>query len=150
MRLAALVLIAANTFLLFGMTQVEPVTAQGQPIGKMGPIRGSARDPFILPAGIRLLSKSDTPAVFKKPVTSGTLSTLETKPKEIPLKVSAILIGEHIRLASIDHHIVAVGDTIHDERILEIEKDRVVVGKGDKKRTLLLSQNSVQLTVEEK
>ncbi len=148
--LTAFVLIAVNTFLFFGMTQVEPVTAHGQPLGKIGPIRGSHRDPFILPPGIRLLSKSDTPAVIKKPGTSETNVPLETKPKEIPLKVSAILIGEHIRLASIDHHILAVGDTIHDERILEIEKDRVVVGKGDKKRTLLLSQSSVQLTVEEK
>ena len=110
----ALVLIAVNTFLFFGMTQVEPVTAHGQPLGKIGPIRGSDRDPFILPTGIRLLSKSDTPAVFKKPVTSGTLSTLETKPKEIPLKVSAILIGEHIRLASIDHHIARFDIAVHD------------------------------------
>jgi hypothetical protein len=53
-------------------------------------------------------------------------------------------------LALIDRHIVAVGDTIHDEKILEIKTDRVILGKGDQKRTLLLSQSAVLLTVEER
>ena len=67
-----------------------------------------------------------------------------------PLKVKAILISDRIRLALIDRHIVTVGDSIQDEKVLEIKTDRVILGKGDQKRTLLLSQSPVLLTVEEK
>ncbi len=65
------------------------------------------------------------------------------------LEVKAILISDRLRLASIDHQIVTVGDLIHDERVLEIQTDRVVLEKGDKKRTLLLKQSPVRLTIEE-
>jgi hypothetical protein len=43
-----------------------------------------------------------------------------------------------------------VGDRIDDERVLEIKPDRVILGKGDRRRTLLLHQSPVQLTTEEK
>jgi hypothetical protein len=134
-----------TTCILFGTTLIEPMMAYGQSRGKTGLSQESGRDPFVLPLGIRLLSKSDTNSVTK-----GASSTTETKPMDIPLKVNAILISDRIRLASIDRHIVTVGDSIHNERILEIKNDRVILGKGDKKRTLLLSQSPVQLTVEEK
>jgi hypothetical protein len=52
-------------------------------------------------------------------------------------------------LASIDRHIVTVGDSIHGEKVLEIRKDRVILGKGDQKRTLLLPQSPVALTIEQ-
>jgi hypothetical protein len=131
--------------ILFGITLIEPVMAYGQSRGKMSIYRESGKDPFVLPPGVRLLSKSDTNSVTK-----GTSPTTEIKPMDIPLKVNAILISDHIRFASIDRHIVTVGDSIHDERVLEIKNDRVILGKGDKKRTLLLSQSPVQLTVEGK
>jgi hypothetical protein len=67
-----------------------------------------------------------------------------------PLKVKTILISDHVRLALIDRHIVKVGDSIHDEKVLEIKTDRVILGKGDQKRTLLLSQSPVLLTIEER
>jgi len=119
--------------------------AYGQSRGKAGLSQESARDPFVLPPGIRLLSKTDTNSVTK-----GTSPTTEIKPMDIPLKVNAILISDRIQLASIDRYIVTVGDSIHDERVLEIKNDRVILGKGDKKRTLLLSQSPVRLTVEER
>jgi hypothetical protein len=134
-----------TAYILFGTTLMDPMMAYGQSRGKTGLSQESGRDPFVLPLGIRLLSKSDTNSVTK-----GASSTTETKPMDIPLKVNAILISDRIRLASIDRHIVTVGDSIHNERILEIKNDRVILGKGDKKRTLLLSQSPVQLTVEEK
>ena len=109
---------------------------------------GRGRDPFLLPPGVRLLSQIDSaPAVKKTALKPG------EKPPEIPppsLRVKAILISDRIRLASIDRHIVTVGDLIHDERVLEIQEDRVILRKGDKQRALLLSQSPVQLTVEEK
>jgi hypothetical protein len=39
---------------------------------------------------------------------------------------------------------------IQDEKILEIKEDRVILGKGDKERTLLLPQSPIQLTVEDR
>jgi hypothetical protein len=131
--------------ILFGTPLIEPMMAYGQSRGKAGLSQESGRDPFVLPSGVRLHSKSDTNSLTK-----GASSTTEIKPMDIPLKVNAILISDHIRLASIDQHIVTVGDLIHDEKILEIKNDRVILGKGDKKRTLLLSQSPVRLTIEEK
>jgi hypothetical protein len=103
------------------------------------------RDPFSLPSRVHLLSKSQTPSVSKRE-----FSTKEIKPTLSPLKVNAILISNYIRLASIDRHIVTIGDMIQDEKILEIKEDRVILGKGDKERTLRLSQSPIQLTVEDR
>ena len=127
------------TFILVGKTVIEPMEAHGQTKGD--------RDPFLLPQGVRLLSKSDAALVAKE-----TLLPLETKPVDIPppLTVKAILMRDHVRLASIDRHIVAVGDSIGDEKVLEIEPNRVVLGKGDKRRILLLSQSPIRLTIEER
>jgi ABC-type Fe3+-hydroxamate transport system substrate-binding protein len=106
---------------------------------------GQGRNPFFLPPGVCLLSKTHTSWVSKE-----TESKMETYPLDLsPQRVRAILISEHIRLALIDRHIVTVGDKIKDEKILEIKKDHVILGKGDKKRTLLLSQSPLRLTVEE-
>jgi hypothetical protein len=112
----------------------------GQSKEKMGLSQDFKRDPFLLPSGIRLLSKNE-PGPGKS----------ETKPIDtspLPLKVKAILISDHIRLASIDRYIVTVGDLIYDERVLEIKADQVVLGKGDKKRTIFLDQSPIKLTVE--
>jgi hypothetical protein len=106
------------------------------------------KDPFLLPSEIRLLSKMGTPLGTKE-----TLSKMGSPQNEIlpsPLKVKAILISDRIRLALIDRHIVKVGDPVQDEKVLEIKTDRVILGKGDQKRTLLLSQSPVLLSVEEK
>jgi len=114
--------------------------AYGQSKEKMGLSQEIKRNPFLLPSGIRLLSKNE-------PV----LGKSETKPKEaspLPLKVNAILISDHIRLASIDRNIVTVGDSIFDEMVLEIKADQVVLGKGGKKRTIFLDQSPIKITVE--
>jgi hypothetical protein len=138
-----LILTLITTWILSEKTLFEPMMVYGQTTGKIRLSQTIGKDPFVLPPGVRPLSKGDTDSVTK-----GTSSTTEIKPKEIPLKVNAILISDHIRLASIDRHIVAVGDSIHDEKILEIRNDRVILGKGDTKRILLLSQSPVQLTIE--
>ncbi len=131
-----------TAFILFGTTLIEPMIVYGQSTGKISLFREIIRDPFALPSGIRLLSKEHT--------TSKTQEVSSTDISPPSLKVNAILISDRIRLASIDQHIVTVGDSIHDEKILEIKNDQVILGKGDKKRTLLLSQSPVRLTVEEK
>ena len=115
---------------------------------------GPGRNPFSLPASIHLRSKSPAvPAALKAPerAPKGETKVLAVPPPPpVPLKVKAILISNQTRWALIDRHIVSVGDSIQEEKILEIAKDRVVLGEGDKKRTLLLHQSPVHLTVEEK
>jgi hypothetical protein len=105
-----------------------------------------SRNPFLLPPGIYFLSKEGVGPI-RKDKASGT----DTKLEEIetsPLKVRAILISDQIRLATIGPHIVAVGDRLNGETILEIKNDQVILGKGDRKRTLHLHQSPVQLTIE--
>lgn len=140
-----LILILITTWILSGITLSEPIMVYGQSKGKIVLSREGLRDPFILPPGVRLSSKNDTLTVTK-----GVPTTMEIKPSPPPSKLNAILISDHIRLASIDRHILTVGDSIYDEKILEIKNDRVILGKGDHKRTLLISQSPVQLTVEKR
>jgi hypothetical protein len=118
---------------------------------------GSGRNPFSLPAGIHLRSTSMSKAVplaSKAPETAprGEKKVLTLPPPPLPplLKVRAILIGSQSRLALIDRHIVREGESIGEEKILVIAKEYVVLGQGDKKRTLFLQQSPVRLTVEEK
>jgi hypothetical protein len=116
---------------------------------------GLGRNPFSLPDGIHLRSKSPAvPAALKAPETApkGETKVLDVPPSPLPtpLKVRAILIGSQTRLALIDRHIVREGDSLEGEKILVIAKDYVVLGEGDKKRTLFLHQSPVHLTVEEK
>lgn len=117
-----------------------PIVASGQTKERIVLSQERRRDPFVLPPGVHFLSKTGSPLGVK-----GVLPKKETE-KE----VKAILIADHIRLALIDHHIVTVGDSIRDEKVLEINSDRVILGKGDQKRTLLLSQSPVLLTVEKR
>jgi len=146
--LSLLVMTCIVVFILTEIILLNPISANGQSKEKVPLTRESGRDPFLLPEGVRLLSKIDAASGAK-----GIPSKTEGKPNDIlppPLKVKAILISDHVRLALIDRHILTVGDLIHDERVLEIKTDRVILGKGDKKRTLLLSQSPVLLTVEER
>ncbi len=109
---------------------------------------GQLRNPFLLPWGGYLLSKEGAAPVRNEKSTGP-----DTKVEEVetsPFKVRAILISDQIRLATIGSQIVAVGDKLNGETILEIKKDRVILGNGDRKRTLHLHQSPVQLTIEEK
>jgi hypothetical protein len=140
-------MICILTFILAGITLLGPIEANGQSKERALLSQESARDPFLLPPGVHLLSKISLAGIKGIPSKTG------SQPNNIPpspLKVKAILISDHVRLALIDRHIVTVGDSIHAEKVLEIKTDRVILGKGDQKRTLLLSQSPVRLTVEER
>jgi type II secretory pathway component PulC len=67
---------------------------------------------------------------------------------ESSLKLKAVLISDRIQLASIDRSIVTVGDLVNGEKVLEIRSDRVILEKEGKKRTILLDQSPVKITVE--
>jgi hypothetical protein len=135
-------------FIFTGPTLMDLLATAEQTKGKMVLSQATGRDPFLLPSGIHLLSNKDTTMGTK-----GIPSKLAGNPSDdlpSPLKVKAILISDRIRLALIDRHIVTAGDLVQDEKVLEIKTDRVILGKGDQKRALLLSQSPVLLTVEEK
>jgi len=134
----AIVLI--TIFIFAGIALLHPIRARGQAKENTIPSQESGRDPFLLPPGVNLLSKIGSPQGVK-----GVSPKTET---DAPVK--AILIGDHVRLALIDRHIVTVGDSIHGKTVLEIKTDRVILGKGEQKKTLLLPQSPVPLTVEEK
>jgi len=131
-------------FILAAITLMNPIAVNGQSKGRTILSQESGRDPFLLPPGVHLLSKIGTVLG-----TRGGPSGMDNRPNETFMKVKAILISDHARLALIDRHIVTVGDSIRGEKVLEITTDRVTLGKGDQKRTLLLSQSPVLLTVEE-
>jgi hypothetical protein len=145
-RYQKIVWVTVTILILSGITLTDPIKANGQSKGRMALSQESERDPFSLPTGVRLLSKTDTASGVK-----GIPSKTESKLNDMlppPLKVNAILIGDHVRLALIDRHIVTVGDSIHNEKVLEIKANQVVLGIGDQKKTLFLSESPVLLTVE--
>lgn len=130
---------------------LDPGGVHAQIKKKPSLILEARKDPFSLPSGVRLLSKETPVQEDKKlqPITTE-IKPVEIKPAETPLKLKAILISDHIRLASIDRSIVTVGDSINGEKVLEIRPDRVVLEKEGKRRTILLDQNPVKITVEER
>jgi hypothetical protein len=140
-----LILIIAAVFIGDGTALMNPVAVNGQSKGRTILSQDGGRDPFLLPSGVHLLSKIGTASG-----TRGSRSGTDNRPNEDLMKLKTILISDHVRLALIDRHIVTIGDSIHGEKVLEIKTDRVTLGKGDQKRTLLLSQSPVQLTVEER
>jgi len=143
-----LLMIFTPIYISAGPALMDLFATAEQTKGKMVLSQATGRDPFVLPSGIHLLSNKETTMGMK-----GISSKLADNSSNIlpsPLKVKAILVSDRIRLALIDRHIVTVGDSIQDEKVLEIKTDRVILGKGDQKRTLLLSQSPVLLTIEEK
>jgi hypothetical protein len=138
-------MVLITIFILTGIIPMNPRAVNGQSKEKTAVSQESGRDPFLLPPGVHLLSKIGTALGVR-----GGPSGMGNRPDENLMKVKAILISDHARLALIDHHIVTVGDSIRGEKVLDIKTDRVTLGKGDQKRTLLLSQSPVRLTAEER
>lgn len=130
-------------FILMGTISFNSPPAQDERTGmppkndlSQLPQRSDARNPFLFPPGIYLISNEEGGSARKEKGKG-----LAVKVEEIgtsPLKVRAILISDQIRLATIGSHIVVVGDKINGETVLEIKNDRVILGKGDRKRTLHL------------
>jgi hypothetical protein len=151
-------LVIGAAFILAVAIPWESPWAQRPPKDKMNssPERKAGgryeRNPFLLPLGVHLHSPSK---VKRAPETKEAFPKRETKSLDIPaevqpapLRVKAVLISDRIRLAVIDRYILTEGDAIRDEKLLKIETDRVILGKGDQKRTLLLSQSHLPIIVE--
>jgi hypothetical protein len=133
-----MVMSLTTCFILAAIAPIDPIRAAGE---KTALSQEGGRDPFLLPPGVHLLSKIGT--------ASGRTGGRSGNIPFSSFMLTAILISDHARLALIDRHIVTVGDSIHGEKVLEIKTDRVTLGKGEQKRTLLLAQSPVRLTVEQ-
>lgn len=91
------------------------------------------RDPF-LPLLVARSFGGETPAPLKIQERTGTPA-----PAPLPaLQVTAVIIGGSRRVAIINQEAFTVGDQIGTERILDIQSDRVVLGKGAQRRELLI------------
>ena len=90
------------------------------------------RDPFEYPSGVelRVAEEGESPKAIEAPVK----------------KVTAILITDSRKVASINHKVVAVGDVIDGERVLEIKPDRVILLKGGRKQVIMLDEGPIRWT----
>ena len=89
------------------------------------------RDPFELPPGVGLLETTEE----------------EESPKAIKpriKKVTAILITDSRKVASINHKVVTIGDLIDGEKVLEIKPDRVVLENGGRRHVIMLEEDLIQ------
>lgn len=88
------------------------------------------RDPFELPPGVGLKTteEKESPKVIKSHIK----------------KVTAILITDSRKVASINHKVVTIGDLIDGERVLEIEPDRVVLENGGRRHVIMLEEDLIQ------
>lgn len=102
---------------------------------KSSPENTWGRDPFECPSGVELRVAEE----------GESLKAIEAPVK----KVTAILITDSRKVASINHKVVAVGDVIDGERVLEIKPDRVILQKGGRKQVIMLDESPIQWTKNE-
>ena len=91
----------------------------------------AVRDPFISPLTVE----------------EGGIETPEGKKKAVKslLKLQGIIWGEEkVRTAIINGKVLMSGDEIDGNKIVGIEKDRVILKKGDKEYPLMLEEGSVE------
>ena len=123
----------------------EKRTSGRKPLGvpkaigkKMPPEKAWGRDPFEFPPGVELRVAEEGESL--KPVKV-------VKAVEPPVKkVTAILITDSRKVASINHKVVAEGDLIDGERVLEIKPDRVILQRGGRKQVIMLDESPIQWT----
>jgi hypothetical protein len=89
------------------------------------------RNPFLTPDEEAALRAHATPPDFSSDFA--------------PREVSAILMSEGRKMAMIDGHLVAEGDLIGKERVLEIRPHAVVLGHGKNTRTVELTLPATQV-----
>jgi len=77
-------------------------------------------------------------------------STVSPKAPIPQWKLKSIMISGSDKTAIINDHIVAVGDSLGDEKVLEINRDGVVLGGKRGKTVIKLKQPSVSIRTIEK
>ncbi len=113
----------------------KPLGVQKAIVKKSPPEKAWGRDPFEFPPGVELRVAEEEE------------SLKAVKAVEPPVKkVTAILITDSRKVASINHKVVAEGDLIDGERVLEIKPDRVILQKGGRKQVIMLDESPIQWT----
>ena len=98
------------------------------------------RNPFLTREEVNSLRKKETSP------TSGVVSL----PLFLQWEVKSIFTSGSSRVATVNDHIVKVGDFLGEEMILEIREDSVVLGGKGRRRVLRQRQPSVLIKVEER
>ena len=99
------------------------------------------RNPFLTREEVNSLRKKET---LPTPPTSGIISPFPQ------WEVKSIFTSGSSRVATVNDHIVKVGDFLGEEMILEIREDSVVLGGKGRRRVLRQRQPSVLIKVEER
>lgn len=114
------------------VSESEALDVREVTVKKTSPHNVWGKNPFELPLGVQMRADEEgESAVAKEPHIN---------------KLTAILITDSRKLASIDHKVVAVGDLINGEKVLEIRPDRVILEKGGRKYVLVLEKTPIQWT----
>jgi len=126
------------------MSEGKPLDVPGIAGKKRPPEKAWGRNPFELSPGVKLrVAEEAKPAKAIEPA----VKKASPKAIEPPVKkVTAILITDSRKIASINHKVVAVGDLIDGEKLLEIKPDRVILEKGGRKRVIMLEESPIQWT----
>ena len=95
------------------------------------------RNPFLSKEEIRSLQKKET------------ISMPSISPRCPHWEVKSILISGSSKIATINEHIVTVGDFLGEEKVLEINEDSVVLGRDGKRRVIKPRQPSIHIRVKE-
>ncbi len=88
------------------------------------------RDPFELPPGVKLKTTGEAEPA----------NDIKSHVK----KVTAILITDSRKVASINHKVVTIGDLIDGEKVLEIKPDRVVLENGGQRHVIMLEEGLIK------
>jgi hypothetical protein len=97
-----------------------------------------SRNPFALPPGVRLLTEpSGTAGGEAGPSIEKELAKAAV-PEPPARQLSGILVGPGDRVAIIDGTLVRAGDNLDGERVIDIQRDRVVLAQDGRERTLRL------------
>jgi hypothetical protein len=102
------------------------------------------KDPFMFPKGLNPYQKKRSNKKEAKAPVKKTIKVIEQEDKLLSIKVTSILISEDQRVATIDRvpYVVTIGDRIDNEQVLEILRDRVILGKDGRKRAILLKSHA--------
>lgn len=105
------------------------------------------RNPFLTREEMNSLQKKGTSTVPSAVPSAPGVISLPVFPQ---WEVKSIFTSGSSRVATVNDHIVKVGDFLGEEMIMEIREDSVVLGSKGKGRVLRQRQSSILIKVEER
>ena len=104
------------------------------------------RDPFIFPEDSDHYNKMKKipPKNADNDIGKGTKKVVKKKGNRLSLNITAILISEDQKVATIDRppYVVTIGDFIKNEQVLDIMHNRVILGRNGKTREIYLGSRA--------